>query len=79
MVNTWIRGNAHHLLQIKKFLTECEYRPEFDDFPLRPLQKLLNGAEAEINKQQNEISLLKAEISALKKTDTPQGDSPEKA
>ena len=74
MINSWVRGNSNHLLQIKKFLTECEYKPEFDDFPLRPIQKLLNGAEAEINKLQNDITLLKAEILVIKKTD----NSPEK-
>ena len=77
MINTWIKTNGAPLLQIKNFLTECEYKPEFDDFPLRPIQKLLNGAEAEINKLQNEIGLFKAEISSLKKTDKPKDDKPE--
>lgn len=66
-MNTWVRGNANHLAQIKKFLTECEYRPEYDDFPLRPIQKLLNGAEAEINRLQNELMTAKAELEAVKK------------
>lgn len=78
MINTWIRGHATPLLQIKNFLTECEYKPEFDDFPLRPIQKLLNGAEAEINKLQNEVELLKSEVRSLKKTDTPKDAASEK-
>lgn len=61
MINSWITLNGHALLQIKKFLTECEYKPEFDDFPLRPIQKLLNGSEAEINRLQNELQMAKSE------------------
>ena len=76
MINTWIRGNAAPLLQIKGFLTECEYKPEFDDFPLRPIQKLLNGAEAEINRLQNENEIYKQEIRNLKKTDNVEGETP---
>ncbi len=68
MINTWIRANANQLAQIKKFLTECEYKPEFDEFPLRPIQRLLNGSEAEINRLQHELQMLKE---GLKKADTP--------
>lgn len=76
--NTWLTGNAHPLEQMKKFLTECEYKPEFDDFPLRPLQKILNGAEAEIRRLHNENAQLK---SALKNATTPVAppEKPEKA
>ena len=74
MINTWIRGNAAPLLQIKGFLTECEYKPEFDNFPLRPIQKLLNGAEAEINRLQRELELFKSENAELKKTDSVEKD-----
>ena len=69
MINTWIRNNSRPLVQIKGFLTECEYKPEFDEFPLRPIQKLLNGAEAEINRLQNEVECFKKEVLSLKNKD----------
>ena len=74
--NTWLTTNAHPLEQLKKFLTECEYKPEFDDFPLRPLQKILNGSEAEIRRLHNENAQLKAALkSATAKPETPQPEN----
>lgn len=60
--NTFLTAHARPLEQMKKFLTECEYKPEFDDFPLRPLQKILNGAEAEIRRLHNENAQLKSAL-----------------
>jgi peptidoglycan hydrolase CwlO-like protein len=59
--NSWIRANTALLLNIKQKLIECEYLPEYDDFPLREIQKLLNGAEAEIMRLNSEIHSLKEE------------------
>lgn len=75
MRNNWIAMNTHPLVQIKKFLTECEYKPEFDDFPLRPIQKLLNGAEAEINKLQNEVETLRNQVKKLKQENKSLSDT----
>jgi len=63
--NTWLTTHAQPLEQMKKFLTECEYKPEFDDFPLRPLQKILNGSEAEIRRLHNENAQLKSALNQL--------------
>jgi hypothetical protein len=63
--NTFLTAHAHPLEQMKKFLTECEYKPEFDDFPLRPLQKILNGAEAEIRRLHNENAQLKSALKQI--------------
>lgn len=75
MTNTWMLANARPLAQMKQFLTECEYKPEFDDFPLRPLQKILNGAEAEVLRLHNEVETLKA---ALRKSEEskPEPETP---
>lgn len=62
MPNKWIQDNKSKLSQLKNFLTECEYKPEFYNFPLVLIRKLLAGAEAEINKLQQENELLKSNI-----------------
>lgn len=58
-MNTWIQQNTKHLTDIRKFLIECEYKPEFDNFPVRTIQKLLNGLEAELNRLQRENEVMK--------------------
>lgn len=73
--NTWLTTNARPLEQLKKFLTECEYQPEYDEFPLRPLQKILNGAEAEIRRLHNENAMLKSALrEATKEPPKPEKD-----
>jgi len=59
MRNTWVAINSEKLAAMKLFLTECEYKPEYDNFPIRKIQLLLNGLEAEVNKLYNEIVALK--------------------
>lgn len=59
MRNTWVTVNAEKLAGIKHFLIECEYKPEYDDFPIREIQSILNGLEAEVNKLYNEVTVLK--------------------
>jgi len=59
MRNTWVTVNGEKLAAMKLFLTECEYKPEYDNFPVRKLQLLLNGLEAEVNKLYNETIALK--------------------
>ena len=71
MSNTWLTANARPLAQLKQFLTECEYKPEFDNFPLRPLQKVLNGAEAEVRRLHSECETLKAEVKRLNALSKP--------
>ena len=67
MNNTWLEVNKRFLDQIKRFLTECEYKPEFDEFPIIPIQTILRGAESEIRKLQIKNISLKEEISQLRK------------
>ena len=78
-INTWTKANTHPLLQIKQFLTECEYKPEYDGFPLRPIQKLLNGAEAEIRRLQLEVDMLKKQIKTPPPEDKKQLDKASQA
>lgn len=66
MINVWVSRYAKQLVQLKQFLTECEYKPEYDNFPIRTIQTIFNGAEAEINKLQNEVEMLKKEVVKLK-------------
>lgn len=57
--NPWIRMNTTKLVNLKQFLTECEFKPEYDNFPLREIQKLFNGFELEIIKLERENQDLK--------------------
>jgi uncharacterized protein with von Willebrand factor type A (vWA) domain len=60
--NTWLKMNTNKLVAIKQRLIECEYLPEYRDFPLREIQALLKGAEAEILKLNAENGKLKEEV-----------------
>lgn len=62
MRNTWIAMNTQKLLDIKRTLVKCEFLPEYETFPLRDIQLLLNGTEAEIIKLQTEVDMLKEEL-----------------
>jgi len=66
-MNTWLELNKKYFDQIRRFLTECEYKPEFDYFPIIPIQAILNGSELEIRKLQLKNISLKEEISQLRK------------
>jgi len=68
MRNTWVTVNSEKLAKMKLFLTECEYKPEYDKFPIREVQLLLNGLEAEVNKLYNETVALKR--ASVKKEDS---------
>jgi len=57
--NVWLSANKPAMERVKRTLIEYEYRPEFDKFPLRQIQALLQGAEAEILKLQNELVMKK--------------------
>ena len=46
--NAWVRSNKRNIENIKRLMVEAEYRPEFQSLPLRTIQQVLNGAEAEI-------------------------------
>lgn len=65
--NTWLELNKKYFDQIKRYLTECEYKPEFDNFPIIPIQTILNGAELEIRKLQLKNISLNEEVLQLRK------------
>jgi hypothetical protein len=67
MNNTWLEVNKSFFDKIKKFLIECEYKPEYQNFPIILIQKIMNGCIVEIKKLQLENNNLKKEISQLKK------------
>lgn len=46
--NAWLLSNKRNIEAIKRIMIESEYRPEFQNLPVRTIQQLLNGAEAEI-------------------------------
>jgi hypothetical protein len=46
--NAWILSNKKNMEDVKRLMIEFEYRPEFQNFPLRTIQHIINGAEAEI-------------------------------
>jgi hypothetical protein len=55
MNNSWLNSNKRNIEQIKRIMVEAEYRPEFQSLPLRTIQQVLNGAEAEILRLQKEL------------------------
>lgn len=62
----WGHLNKKELEKIRRILTESEYKQEFDRLPLRTIQKLFNGAEAEINRLQKDNNNLRRELEELK-------------
>lgn len=66
MMNHWLFSNETNLKRIKRILIEMEYLPIFQDYPIRSIQGLFNGFEAEVNRLQNEVSELKNKNSNLK-------------
>lgn len=69
MDNVWLTINRNYLHQVKQYLIECEYKPEFDNMPIKLIQKMLDSAIIEITKLQNEINSLKKENSILKQSE----------
>lgn len=46
--NAWLDSNKRNMESVKRLMVEAEYRPEFQSLPLRTIQSIINGAEAEI-------------------------------
>lgn len=67
--NTFIRTNATNILRIKRRLIESEYLPEYNNFPIREIQRILNGYEAEVRRLQGEVNILKNKIETTKPND----------
>jgi hypothetical protein len=61
MQNQWLSANLANIGRIRQLLTEMEYKPIFQDLPLRTVQGLLNGFINEISKLQEEADQLKKE------------------
>lgn len=70
MTNHWLSSNKTSLERIRKILIGMEYLPIFQDYPVRTVQGLFNGFEAEVNRLQNENDKLKTELEKLKKNET---------
>jgi len=83
ITNSWLALQIKPLLEIKRVLTKCEFLPEYESFPSRKIQYILNGAEAEITRLQNENDKFKNRIDYLtsdrseEKTDTPKPEAPD--
>lgn len=48
--NSWLAVNKKEIERVKRIMIESEYVPELQSLPLRSIQKLLQGAEAEIRR-----------------------------
>ena len=48
MENAWLLANKRPIEQIKRRMVEMEYKQESVDMPVRAIQSVLQGAEAEI-------------------------------
>jgi HAMP domain-containing protein len=70
MKNAWLESNIGNITKMKKTLTEMEYLPILQDFPVRWIQHFMNGMETEITKLQKEVNELREENKKLKTTDT---------
>lgn len=46
--NSWLMANKKNMDDVRRLMIESEYLPEFQKFPLRTIQHIINGAEAEI-------------------------------
>jgi len=46
--NAWLQSNKRPIEQIKRICVEMEYKQEATNLPLRSIQQVLQGAEAEI-------------------------------
>ena len=68
MDNAWLAVNRKYLDQIIKYLTECEYKPEFDNMPILLIQRIIKGAAIEIAKLQSEKNNLENEVKKLKES-----------
>jgi len=48
MSNSWLNSSKPTMEKLRKILISAEYLPEYQTFPIRTIEFLLNGAEAEI-------------------------------
>jgi hypothetical protein len=46
--STWLAINKKEMDRVHRTMIEAEYVPEYEQLPLRSIQRLLKGAEAEI-------------------------------
>jgi hypothetical protein len=67
MKNNWLLSNQRNLAGIRRMLIEMEYTPILQDYPLKTMQSLFNGFEAEVNRLQREVEKLSIENNKLKK------------
>ena len=70
MQNAWLQAHLSTIDRMTKMLTEMEYMPIFQDYPVKTLQQLYRGAVAEISRLQLENETLKSELVKL----TPKPD-----
>ncbi|MFW9871697.1 MAG: hypothetical protein ACFFG0_01255 [Candidatus Thorarchaeota archaeon] len=74
MQNLWLNANMAGLERVIKILTEMEYLPIFQDYPVRSIQLLINSSVQEIKKLQIEVEKLQKENAELKKQLEPVPD-----
>ena len=66
MISQWIAVNRTTLDSVKRVLLEKDMGNSYVEIPLMPIYRLLNGAEAEVTRLQNEINKQGIEIRELK-------------
>ena len=57
--NPWLSANKKELDAIRRIMIEAEYVQEYDQLPLRTIQRLLKGAEVEILRLQSMVNTSK--------------------
>jgi len=57
--NAWLLSNKRPIEQIKRRMIEMEYKQEATDMPVRSIQQILLGAEAEILRLQKLVDVKK--------------------
>jgi len=76
MISQWIAVNRVTLDSVKRVLLEKDMENSYVEIPLMPIYRLLNGAEAEVSRLQNEINKQDIKIKELEKLiPAPEGSS----
>ena len=77
MMSQWIVTNKKVSETIKRVLLEKDMENSNSDIPLMSIYRLINGAEAEITRLQNEINNQERQIKELKKLVPTPEESPQ--
>jgi len=66
-MNHWLTTHMKMIKDVRRSIIEKGYMPQFQDFPLKQMEFLLNGVEVEIHRLENDNNRLKEKIKELEK------------